>query len=123
MNDSCASLIVAGTPGNFKFVLTIYAMDTYTITEVSPRSYYANGLVSSITVLLDSASGGGDDFVAELPYLQTYKTAACAATQVNSGPYYSEELEIIFTYTTGTTAASCQGNGVKKGLYNSSGCL
>lgn len=123
MNDSCASLLVAGTPGNFKFVLTIYAMDTYTISEVAPRNYYANGLVSSITVLLDAASGGGDDLVAELPYLQNYKTAACPATQVNSGPYYTEELEIVFTYTTGTTPASCQGNGVKKGSYNSSGCL
>ena len=114
MNDNCASLKVSGTPGDFKFVLTIYAMDTYTITKVSPRSYYANGLVSSITVLLDSATGGGDDFVSDLPYLQNYKTAACAATQVNTGPYYTEELEIIFTYITGTTAASCQGNGRKQ---------
>jgi hypothetical protein len=122
MNDSCASLKVAGTPGDFKFVLTIYAMDTYTITEVSPRSYYANGLVSGITVLLDSASGGGDDFIAELPYLQNYKTASCAATHVNSGPYYTEELEIHFTYTTGTSAASCQGGGTKKGGYTEAGC-
>ena len=122
MNDNCASLKVSGTPGNFKFVLSIYAMDTYTITEVSPRSYYANGLLSSITVLLDSSSGGGDDFIADLPYLQNCKTQACAATHVNSGPYYTEELEIIFTYASGTSAASCQGGGVKRGSYNGAQC-
>lgn len=122
MNDNCVSLNVSGTSGNFKFVLTVYALDTYTITEVSPRSYYANGLVSSITVLLDAASGGGSDFVADLPYLQNYKTAACAATQGNSGPYYSEELEIVFTYTSGTQPASCHGGGVRNKPYNGAGC-
>lgn len=122
MNDNCVSLNVAGTAGNFKFVLTIHALDTFTISEVSPRSYYANGLVSAITVLLDSASGAGSDFVVELPYLQNYKTAACPATQGNSGPYYSEELEINFTYTTGTQPASCQGNGKRNKPYNEANC-
>lgn len=122
MNDDCVSLTVAGTSGNFKFVLTINALDSYTITEVSPRGYYANGLVSSITVLLDSASGAGSDFVADLPYLQNYKTSACAATHGNSGPYYSEALEIVFTYTSGTQPAACHGGGSKNKPYTGADC-
>lgn len=123
MTDNCISLKVAGTSGNFTFELTVFAMGTYNITELSPRSYYPNGLVSSISVLLDSSSGGGSDFIVQLPYLHNYKCAGCAATSGNTGPFYSEELEIVFNYTTGTQAASCQGGGKRNIRYNDADCV